>query len=159
MAELWTLLADAAWIWLALGLALLLLELATGTLFLLGPGVAALLTAAVAYVAPDASATLLLTVFAALSVALTVVGRSDRVRRAVQRASDRPLLNRKSDQLVGRRVSALAAFSAGEGPVSLNDTRYLARLAPGEAETVTPGETLEIRAVDSATLIVARPRG
>lgn len=154
MDALLSLFGHPAWVWLALGLGLLILELATGTLFLLGPGIAALLVAAVVAVI-GFSTTGQLIVFAALAVALTVAGRSQRVRDALQKGSDRPLLNRKADQLVGRKVVASEPFEGGEGAVRLNDTRYLARLQDGRSDEIDVGATLEIRDVQGVILIVA----
>lgn len=151
MAEL----AHPAWIWLGLGLGLLILELWTGTLFLLGPGMAALLLAALTALAPEFSTTAQLITFAAFAVGLTVIGRNPQVRQALQRDTDRPLLNNKAQQLVGRRVTALAAFQSGEGPVRLNDTQYLARLADGGADPVAEGAVLEIRGMAGVILLVA----
>lgn len=154
MDGLLTVFGDPAWTWLALGLVLTILELATGTLFLLGPGAAALLVAAIVAVSPI-STTGQLVLFAGLAVALTVAGRSKSVRERMQGKGDRPLLNRKADQLIGRRVVASETFQSGEGAVKLNDTRYLARLSSSEAGPVAEGTPLEIMDVDGVTLVVA----
>ncbi|MEO1329831.1 MAG: NfeD family protein [Pseudomonadota bacterium] len=157
MEQVLTMFGDPAWTWLALGLVLLILELATGTLFLLGPGAAALLVAAAAALF-GMSTTTQLVVFAVVAVALTVAGRSKAVRDALQGPGDRPLLNRKAEQLVGRRVVASEPFEGGEGAVRLNDTRYLARLADGRTDAVAEGAALEIRAVEGVTLVVSPPQ-
>lgn len=159
MEQLFDLLGHPGWFWLAAGLVLLILEMATGTLFLLGPGMAALVTALGTAVIPGQSLTTQLVVFAVAAVALTAAGRSKRVRDAVQRSSDRPMLNRKADQLRGRRVSATQDFEGGEGAVKLNDTRYLARLVDGRTDRVATGAALVIQDVQGATLLVAPAPG
>lgn len=154
---IWTL--DAEWIWLGAGLLLLILELATGSLFLLWPGIAALCVAAIAYLAPGLAVHIQLLIFAAIAVATTYLGRGYFKGRVGAAVSDRPLLNRRGAQLEGRRVWAIAAFDHGEGRVRLGDSQWSARLdsqdAAGGPAPVAEGAPLTILRVEGSVLIVA----
>lgn len=146
---------SAHWWWLAAGLVLVFLELSTGTLFLLWPGVSALIFAAVVAFYPDMSLAAQLTLFAALAVVLTLVGRSYFKLRPITGASDKPLLNRRGAQLVGRRVSAVGPFTNGYGAVRVDDGQWSARLEQGDGAGVSGGSAMVIRAVEGSTLVVA----
>lgn len=143
------------WWWLGLALALIGVEMATLSLFLLWPGIAAALTAALAFLHPTTPPAAQIVVFAFLSMALIVAGRRYFRNGAAGELSDRPMLNNRAAQLVGRRVSALGAFEHGEGAVRLDDGQWAARLAPGASEAIVDGDALVINAVDGATLIVS----
>lgn len=142
------------WWWLAVGLVLIFLELSTGTLFLLWPGVAALIFAAVVAVYPAMSLALQLTLFAALAVILALIGRSYFKLRPATGLSDRPLLNRRGAQLVGRRVSALGPFTNGYGSVQVDDGQWSARLESGGGEAIAAGAPMVVKELDGATLVV-----
>lgn len=143
------------WWWLAAGLVLIFLELSTGTLFLLWPGVAALIFAAIVTFYPDMSLALQLTLFAALAVALALLGRSYFKLRPATGKSDRPLLNRRGAQLIGRRVSAIGPFTNGYGSVQVDDGQWSARLEGGAGETIAAGAPMVIREIEGSTLVVA----
>lgn len=142
----------ASWVWFAAGLLLLLLEVLTGSLFLLWPGVSALLFALITWLLPDLSTAAQIFGFAAVAVALTFIGRSYFQLKPANQASDRPLLNRRGAQLVGRRVLAVSEFENGQGYVKLDDTQWLARTE--EAFAITSGAALKIVRVDGSTLVV-----
>lgn len=148
--------ASPYWIWFGIGLAFFGLEIATMSLFLIWVGLAALLTAAVTFAAPGTPMPAQMALFAALGLALTVAGRSYfAARRAPE--SDRPDLNRRGTQMVGRRVSAIADFERGEGAVAIDDGQWSARLAPDQSGAVAAGDELLIAAVEGATLVVKHP--
>lgn len=157
MAEFGEIVATSPyWIWFGIGLAFFGLEIATMSLFLLWVGVAALLTAAATFAAPSTPLPVQMALFAALGLALTVAGRSYfAARRAPE--SDKPDLNRRGAQMVGRRVSAIADFERGDGAVAIDDGQWSARLAPGDGGAVAAGDELLITAVEGATLVVKRP--
>lgn len=147
----------AYWWWLAIGLSLIFLELATGTLFLLWPGVSAILFAGVIALFPDLGLAAQISLYAALAIILTVIGRSYFRMRPSAIESDRPLLNRRGEQLVGRRVEAVGPFSHGYGAVRLDDGQWSARIDAGESDAVAAGDSLVIKSVEGSTLIVGRP--
>lgn len=147
--------ADALWVWLGIGLVLILAELMTGSLFLMWPGLAALIMALIAVLAPPMPLAGHLALFAALAVALAFLGRGVRHRLSAARISDRPLLNQRGAQLVGRRVVALSAFENGQGPVRLGDSQWAARLEGQRFDAVAEGAALVVKEVEGATLVVA----
>ena len=144
------------WWWLGLCLALIALEMATMSLFLLWPGLAAALVAAIVYIAPSLGVAPQLMIFAAFSVALTYIGRGYFGTSLGRDDSDRPMLNQRGAQMIGRQVTALRDFENGVGSVRVDDGQWRAQLEDAAAhETVSAGAALTVRAVDGVTLVVA----
>lgn len=136
------------WHWLALGLVLLIAEMATGTTYLLWPAVAAFVTGAVAFFEATNWA-VDIGIFAVLVIALTAFGRP-----LVQRWRNEggaSGLNERSIALIGVR-GVVASFANGVGSVKVNDTVWRAVSDDSLAE----GQAVEIAAVDGATLKVKR---
>lgn len=133
------------WMWIALGVALGAVEMATMSLFLIWPGMAAVAVGLLLWLFPEMSGTAQVVLFAALSVGLTLAGRAY-IRRRGPAPSDRPGLNRRSERLVGRRGTAAEPFIGGEGAVEIDGVRWRARSAPdarlaeGAAVRVTAAE-------------------
>ncbi len=152
MIDVFGFVLDSAWVWFAIGLGLLFLELSTGTFFLLWPGVAAFVFALVTWLVPGLSTVTQIFGFAIVAVALTLLGRSYFKLKPANIGSDRPLLNRRGAQLAGRRVQAVSAFENGQGYVKLDDTQWFART--DEAFAITQGASLKVVRVDGSTLIV-----
>jgi membrane protein implicated in regulation of membrane protease activity len=134
--------------WLVLGLVLLIAEMASGTTYLLWPAVAAFLTALVSltgatgWVADMA-------IFAVLVIALTYFGRPIVQRWRTETAASG--LNERSATLIGTR-GEITVFKDGAGSVKIADTIWRAV----SDDTLTPGDTVVIDAVDGATLKVKR---
>lgn len=143
------------WAWLIIGGFFLIAELLTGSLYLLWPGVAAMLYAAVAYFWPDVPIAVQILAFAALSIGLYAIGRGYFKLAPHHQPSDRPNLNERGQQLVGQHATAMSDFVNGVGSVQLGDTRWSAR---GEEATkaIAAGSTVEVISVDGAQLVVAR---
>ncbi len=139
------------WYWVAFGLVLGALEMATGSFFLIGPGVAAVVVGAVLFVNPQMGGEFQVTIFAIISVALTWAARiyTAKMREA---PSDRPGLNQRAGQIVGRRGTVLDPFDHGEGAVDIGGVRWLARL--DEGETLAEGAKVVVTAADGTTLTV-----
>lgn len=155
MLELFGQQITPAMAWLAAGLALLLLEVTTGTLWMLWPGLAALVFAIVAALFPELAAPVQLILFAATAAALTVLGQRYLKSRVGGRASDRPELNDRAAQLIGRHVTLIGRFENGYGAVRLDDGQWNARLQTGDGHDVAPGAHLKIIAVEGVSLVVA----
>lgn len=134
--------------WLILGLILLIAEMTTGTTYLLWPAVAAFLTALLSWLAPT-SWIIEYAAFAVLVIALTAFGRPLVERwRNEGKASG---LNERSQTLIGSR-GVITVFSNGAGSVKMGDTVWRAV----SEDHLAPGETVEVSAVDGATLKVKR---
>ncbi len=139
------------WHWLGLAAVLLVLELLTGTTYLLWPTVAAALVGLTVGLLPVPWQAQL-AVFAIVTAVLTLFGDKLVAKRWRRLVSDKPHLNERAAQLTGQRVTAVAAFEAGRGRVRLGDSVWAAVLdAPAE---VAEGGQLEVIAVDGATLKV-----
>jgi inner membrane protein len=136
--------------WIALGIALLGLELATGTTFLLWPAVAAWLTGILLLFLP-LGLPAQLTIFAAATLATTLTGRTYLKGRLLGAGGD-PTMNDRASQLVGARGTAATVFENGVGRVRLGDSEWR-----GESrETIAAGDALVVIAVEGATLTVRR---
>ncbi len=132
--------------WLVFGLILLIAEMASGTTYLLWPAVAAFLTALVALTGAT-NWVVDVAIFAVLVIALTAFGRP-LVKRWREAGADSGL-NERSKSLIGTR-GVITVFANGVGSVKIADSVWRAV----SDETLAPGQTVVIDAVDGATLKV-----
>ncbi len=137
------------WHWLALGLVLLLVELVTGTTYLLWPAVAAWVTGLAAMIVPMPF-TVQLIIFA-VSVVLLLLFARPLVRNRLL-AGPESDLNEPGRQLTGARGVAVAAFAQGEGRVKLGDTEWRAE----SDDAINAGDTVEVLGVSGSSLKVKR---
>jgi membrane protein implicated in regulation of membrane protease activity len=152
----------AVWHWLIIGVALVILEMLTPGVVFLWLGIAAFVTAAAVFGAglvagADAEALLTganmawevqLLLFALFSVASIVVGR--RWFRRHLTPSDRPDLNRRGEQYVGRRFTLETPIINGFGRLKVGDTVW--RIA---GDDLPPGSAVVVVGVDGTTLLVS----
>lgn len=136
--------------WLALGAVLLAAELLTGTAYLLWIATAAALTAAIAFVLPEASLPLQLVAFSLFALATTVAGR--RFFKPDDTPSADPGLNSPLQRQIGQQAIAVEAFVAGQGRVKLGDTEWRAQ-ADGD-HNPDAGSVLVVTGVEGAVLQV-----
>lgn len=136
------------WHWWGLAGVLLVLELMTGTTYLLWPTAAALAAGAIS-VFPFGWQTEII-VFTAMTGFLTWQG--DRYFPKLRQRTENPLLNERAEQLAGEKVVATVDFVAGRGRVKLGDSVWAAVLT-GDG-VVAKGAVLEIVSLDGATLRV-----
>lgn len=111
------------WSWLILGLVLLAAELVAPGVFLIWIGLAALVIGLASLALWDAAFwtwQLQLVLFAALSVAITLLAR--RFMGGKDMASDEPLLNQRGQSLVGRTATLVEPIREGRGRIRLDDT-------------------------------------
>lgn len=134
--------------WLVLGLILLIVEMASGTTYLLWPSVAAFVTALAALIFPTnwIAETAL---FAALIIALTYFGQPLVKRWRNEGAADG--LNERNLTMIGKR-GVVANFANGVGSVKIADTIWRAV----SEEALAAGESVEVASVDGVTLTVKR---
>lgn len=133
--------------WLALGLVLLIAELATGTTYLLWPAVAAGLAGLLALFMPTGFWTEL-AIFALATIVLTAVGRPLVRNRLL--AAPATTLNERGRALVGVRGVATGAFTNGVGSVKVGDTVWRAT----SGEEIAAGQAVEVTGVDGSTISV-----
>lgn len=116
------------WNWVVLGFILLLLELVLPGVFLVWLGIGALLTAAVSLIFADwlfvAGWEVETVLFLIFSVAMVFIGRNF-FRR--DRETDEPLLNKRTEQIIGRVVVLDEPVVDGNGHVRVDDTIWRAK--------------------------------
>lgn len=147
--EVW--LSGAPWTWFVLAIALLILELFTGTTYLLWIAVASAATGVI-LLGFDVAWQAQLGLFAVLTFAVAIAGR--RFLRPGWLRSDQPDLNEGLARVAGRTAFAVADFAAGVGRVKLDDTVWGARAADGEP--IRAGEALTVTGMEGSTLQVRR---
>lgn len=112
-------------VWAAIALVLIAAETFMPGAFLLWMGIAAALVWLVVLLVPGLSVLAQVILFVALSVVAVLAYRKWFRRR--ERPSDRPLLNRRADQLVGRVVPLDHAIVGGRGRVKIDDAYWVVR--------------------------------
>lgn len=148
--------AVSFWHWLALGLLLMLVEvLAPGVLFL-WLGVAGLAVGFALLALPGMAWELQLVLFAAFSVAATILGR--RFVAARQASTDHPTLNRRGAALVGNRYVLDEATAGGRGRVRVGDAAWACAVTPPGTD-LDAGARVAVVGVDGATLVVRAEDG
>ena len=114
---------QSGWFWWALAAALLAAEAMVPGIFLIWLGLAALATGLVRMVLPDISVSMQWIVFSLLSV--VAVALAWRYRGSHPPGpTDRPLLNRRTQQLVGRIVMLDQPIVNGRGRVKIGDALW-----------------------------------
>lgn len=108
------------WLWLVLGILLVVAETMVPGIFLIWFGLAALLTALIDWLfgMPWQAN---LAVFAVLAVAAAFAGWHF-TRRKDEEFGDTPMLNRRAEALVGRVLPLDRAIVSGEGRVRIDDS-------------------------------------
>lgn len=139
-----------AWHWLALGVVLLALEIATPTNYLLWPGIAALLIGALKFIVPGLDGVLSIFLFAVLAVASTIVWQRSGFGMATAAAPNN--LNARMDTYLGRKGTASGDFVAGRGAILLDDTRWTATVV--DDSEPKNGEMLQVTGADGTVLRV-----
>jgi membrane protein implicated in regulation of membrane protease activity len=137
-----------SWHWLSLGIVLLLGEVLGAGGFLLGIGIGALLVALIMAMFPELSWQAQLFWFGVLSIISTLVYWKR--FRAINQATDQPLLNNRAARLVGRKVELLEAVVNGKGKVQIEDALWTVL----SDEDIASGKAVEIIGVDGMNLKV-----
>jgi inner membrane protein len=133
------------WMWLVLGLALVGIEILAPGLFLFWLGLAAGVTALVAFLF-DFSWQVEWTVFAVLALVLLGVGRT---LSKAKGQGDAPMLNERGNSLIGREFSLAEPIANGFGTVRIDDSVW--RVSGADAAR---GAKVRVVGVDGATLRV-----
>ncbi len=144
----WTLNTTA---WAAIALVLMAAETFIPGAFLLWMGIAAALVWLVVLLFPGLGLLVQVVLFVVLSVVAVLAYLKWGRRR--ERPSDRPLLNRRAEQHVGRVVVLDRAISGGQGRVKIGDAYWVVSGPELEAGTrvrvvAANGMVLEVREVD-----------
>ncbi|AZR30269.1 NfeD family protein [Xanthomonas vasicola] len=134
-------------IWAVLALLLIAAETLVPGAFLLWMGIAAAAVCVLVLVLPDIALLVQIVAFVVLSFVSVQVYRT--WFRGKGRESDRPLLNRRAEQLIGRRVLLDQAIQDGRGRAKVDDA--LCVVAGPDLPAGTP---VRIVGVDGMTLLV-----
>lgn len=144
-----------AWNWIVLGLILLVFEVFLPGVFLLWIGIAALLTGALSLQLADWPFWTWhwqVLVFLGLSLLTVFAGR--RLMGAPDQPSDQPLLNRRSEQLVGRTATLSEPIRNGHGRIALGDTLWRV-----SGPDLPAGTRVKVTAVEGMELVVVPVEG
>ena len=115
---------DAAWAWLAIGLALAALELALPGIYLIWLALAALITGALTAVLDLGTAIQVLNFF---FLSLIMAYSAKRFLRDRPIESENPMLNHRGSQMIGKTVRVAHAIKDGEGRVTVGDSEWIAQ--------------------------------
>lgn len=142
------------WHWFILGLVLLIGEALGAAGFLLGSSIAVFITGAVVWLAQLVTGQLIgwemqVLMAALLSVACSVIYW--RYFRAEKQSSDRPQLNHRAAQLIGRRLVVEQAIEF-QGRIQIGDTFWKVNCE----EILQPGDSVEISAADRTELTLTK---
>ncbi|HVJ37153.1 MAG TPA: NfeD family protein [Stenotrophomonas sp.] len=133
--------------WAALALLLFAAEALAPGAFMLWMGFAATVVFVAVWVIPDIPLLIQAVAFGVLSFISVQVYRT--WFRRGERPSDRPLLNRRAEQLVGRVVILDQAISGGRGRAKIDDAFWVV-----DGPDLAAGSAVRIVAVDGMTLKV-----
>jgi inner membrane protein len=139
--------------WWLLALLLIGSELIAPGYFLLWIGLAAIVMGLVMLVLPGLAFLAQAVLFALLSIAVCLVYWKY-IRPSAELRDDQPLLNRKGDRMVGRRVTVVVPIINGRGKVKVGDSVWLV-----EGSDCPVGTAVTVDSVSGTTLhVVADPK-
>ncbi len=134
--------------WVILGVLLLIIEVLTGTTYILWPALSALAVGILVFILPLGWQMQLL-LFFILSTALMFIGH--KYIRPHMKGGEPSDLNDRARSMVGMRVKAIADFDTGRGRVQVGDTQWRAAMQHGDAKA---GDELRVVSVKGTTLTV-----
>jgi membrane protein implicated in regulation of membrane protease activity len=112
------------WDWLALGTALLILEVFGAGGYLLWTGIAGIIVGLVTFVIPELPWTLQLPLFGVLAILTAVFWW--RRQRGKAESGDQPNLNQRGHELIGRTFVVQQAIVEGRGKIKVGDSVWMA---------------------------------
>jgi membrane protein implicated in regulation of membrane protease activity len=133
--------------WLALGLVLMAAETLVPGAFLLWFGIAALVMGAIVWLLPDVHGLAQALLFGGLALVAVQIYRA--YFRPREPVGDQPLLNKRSEQYVGRVFVLETAIDNGFGRIKIGDSLWTV-----SGEPLPAGTRVEVTAVDGMNLKV-----
>ena len=137
------------WHWWVLGIVFVVAEVFAPGFILLWLGVAAAIVGFAILLLPDLDWRSQLLIFAVLSVVSVLAWRAYQRRNPT--TSDHPSLNRRGEQLIGRRFTLDEPIVNGSGMARIDDTRWKV-----EGEDLPAGSTVQVIGVEGTVLKVER---
>lgn len=134
------------WNWLILGAGLIGLEILVPGVFLIWFGLSALIVGSVA-LGIDISWQWQLILFAVLSLIAVILSR--RFFKNTENESDKPFLNQRAEQNIGRSFVLTQAILHGHGRVQIADSTWAV-----EGEDCSEGTMVKVIGVEGTTLMV-----
>ena len=138
------------WIWLAIGVALLIGEVLIPGVFLLWIGLAGLATGFVVAIASDISFEVQGMLFAILSIVSVIVGRNI-MKNTPEESAEAPNLNKKGAAMIGKNYVLASDIVNGEGRVKVGDTVWIAT-----GQDMSEGTRVTVDEVDGTKLHVIK---
>ena len=140
------------WYWFVFAIALLTIELMTGSTYFLWPAIAAASVGLFALLPLGDAWQIQLILFAIITIALSIFAPS-RVRPWLHNSqSDHQTLNDRGAQKIGRQANVDTAFQNGAGKIRLGDTLWLAESETGS--DIAAGARVEITRTEGTKLFV-----
>lgn len=136
------------WHWIAVGVIFITVEAFVPGAFFVGMGVSAVIIGGTLYAVPTLDWKLQLFAFAVLSVISVVIAR--RWIRTTPIETDRPLLNQRGAQYVGRQFHLDEPIVNGHGKIKVDDSIWKVH-GPDCPE----GAKVKVTGVDGTVLVVA----
>jgi membrane protein implicated in regulation of membrane protease activity len=137
------------WNWVAIGLVLLVMEIALPGVFLLWFGMAAIVVGALSIMFHNAAFwpwEAQIVVFLILSLVMAYFGKRMMDKGDV---TDEPLLNKRSEQLIGRTATLGEPIKEGYGRIRIDDSQWRVK-----GPDLPAGARVKISAVDGGELVV-----
>lgn len=141
-------LAITAWHWFILACALFIIEILIGTEFLLWLGIATSISALVAYLFPELSIPVQLSLYAFFIVASLITWK--KIARPGQK-TDQPNLNQRNKQYVGRIFELVEPIKNGVGKVIVDDTQWKV-----SGDDAPKGSSVKVTGTNGTILIVEK---
>ena len=138
-----------SWHWWAFALVLLITELLAPGMFFLWMAESACLVGAALWLFPRMAIETQLILFSLMSIASIVVYRRYLDRHPI--LSDRPLLNRRADQYIGRVFTLQQPIIDGRGTIRVDDSTWRV-----EGEDAAAGGKVRVVAAEGVVLRVER---
>ncbi len=136
------------WIWISLGLLMLVAEMLGAAGFLLGAAAAALLMGVANFVMPLPDWRIQVFVFGLLAIVFTLIYWKR--FRTFNQASDQPQLNQKMQQLIGVEATIPERSDVAQERLKIGDTLWRVR----SSQALTPGMRVRVIAVEGSVLVV-----
>ena len=133
------------WHWWVIGIVLIMLELFLPGAFFLWMGIAAALVGIILLIAPDMTWQSQFIIFAIVSVVSIAVWRIYLNKHPI--ATDKPTLNRRGEQYVGREFTLAEPVVNGVGKLKVDDTMWKI-----EGDDCESGTKIKIIEADGAVL-------
>lgn len=142
------------WVWLAVGAAILTVEVATGSGWLLWAAVSAAAVAYLALLGVDLGLPGEIAAFAGLTIASTLASR-----RFIGRRRGEADVNDNIERLVGRTGRATSDFVGGYGRVAVEGCEWAAELEDpeGQGGALPNGARVEVARLADGARVVVRP--